>query len=68
MKGQIKKVSTSTSTNVDNKTDVNKIDINSEENEVFYTSRNRNYIQESSYRGSFSKDNENFKNKNYSKK
>ena len=68
MKGQIKKVSTSTSTNVDNKTDVNKIDINSEENEVFYTSRNRNYIQQSSYRRSFSKDNENFKNKNYSKK
>ena len=68
MKGQIKKVSTSTATNVDNKTDVNKIDINSEENEVFYTSRNWNYIQQSSYRGSFSKDNENFKNKNYSKK
>ena len=37
MKDQLKKVFTSTSTNVDNKTDIDKIDIKSEENEVFYT-------------------------------
>ena len=67
MKDQLKKVFTSTSTNVDNKTDMNKIDVKSEENEVFYTSKNKNYRQHS-YRGSFNGNNQNFKNKNYNKK
>ena len=39
MKDQLKKVFTSTSTNVDNKTDADKTDVKSEENEVFYTSK-----------------------------
>ena len=39
MKDQLKKVFTSTSTNVDKKADTDKIDIKSEENEVFYTSK-----------------------------
>ena len=51
MKDQLKKVFTSTSTTADNKTDVDKIAVKSEENEVFYTSRNKNYRQENSYRG-----------------
>ena len=37
MKDQLKNVFTSISTNVDNKTDIDKIDVKSEENEVFYT-------------------------------
>ena len=41
MKDQLKKVFTSTSTNVDNKTDIDKIDVKLEENEVFYTSKKR---------------------------
>ena len=68
MKDRLKKVFTSTSTNVYNKTDVDKIDVKSEENEVFYTSRNKNYRQQNSFRGSFSRNNQNFKNKNYNKK
>ena len=67
MKDQLKKVFTSTSTNVDNKTDMNKIDVKSEENEVFYTSKNKNYRQRS-YRRPFNRNNQNFKNKNYNKK
>ena len=39
MKDQLKKVFTSTSTNVDKKADTDKIDIKSEENEVFYASK-----------------------------
>ena len=39
MKDQLKKVFTSTSTDVDKKTDTDKIDVKSEENEVFYTSK-----------------------------
>ena len=68
MKDQLKKVFTSTSTNVDNKNDIDKIDVKSEENEVFYTSKNKNYRQHNSFRGSFSRNNQNFKNKNYNKK
>ena len=43
MKHQLKNLFSSTSTNVDNKTDVDKIDVKSEENEIFYTSKNKNY-------------------------
>ena len=68
MKDQLKKVFTSTSTNVDNKTEIDKTDVKSEENEVFYTSKNMNYRQHNSFRGSFSRNNQNFKNKNYNKK
>ena len=68
MKDQLKKVFTSTSTNVDYKTDIDKIDVKSEENEVFYTSKNKNYRQYNSFRGSFRRNNQNFKNKNYNKK
>ena len=68
MKDQLKKVFTSASTNVDNKTDIDKIDIKSEENEVFYKSKNKNYRQHNRYGGSFSRNNQNFKNKNYNKK
>ena len=68
MKDQLKKAFTSTSTNVGNKTDADKIDVKSEENEVFYTSRNKNYRQQISCRGSFNRNNQNFKNKNYNKK
>ena len=39
MKDQLKKVFTSTSTNVDKKADTDKIDVKSEEDEVFYTSK-----------------------------
>ena len=39
MKDQLKKVFTSTSTNVDKKADTDKTDVKSEENEVFYTSK-----------------------------
>ena len=39
MKDQLKKVFTSTSTNVDKKADTDKIDVKSEENEMFYTSK-----------------------------
>ena len=46
---------------------MNKIDVKSEENEVFYTSKNKNYRQHS-YRRSFNRNNQNFKNKNYNKK
>ena len=45
MKDQLKKVFTCTSTNVDNKTGVDKTNVKSEENEVFYTSRNKYYRQ-----------------------
>ena len=65
MKDQLKKVFTSTSTNVDNKTGIDKTDVKSEENEVFYTSRNKYYRQQNSYRGSFTINNQNFKNKNH---
>ena len=68
MKNQSKNVFTSTSTNVNNKTEIDKIDVKSEENEVFYTSKNKNYRQHNSYRGSFSRNDENFENKNYNKK
>ena len=68
VKDQLKKVFTNTSTNVDNKTDVEKIDVTSEEDEVFYKSRNKKYRQQNSYRGSFKRNNQNFKNKNYNKK
>ena len=37
MKDQLKMVYSSTSTNVDNKIEVDKIDVKPEENEVFYT-------------------------------
>ena len=40
MKDQLKKVFTSNLTNVDNKTEIDKMDVKSEENEVFYTSKN----------------------------
>ena len=63
MKDQLKKVFTSSSTNPDNKTDADKIDVKSEESEVFYTSRNKNYRHQNSYRGFFSRNNQNFKNK-----
>ena len=65
MKDQLKKVFTCTSTNVDNKTGVDKTNVKSEENEVFYTSRNKYYRQQNIYRGSFSINNQNFKNKNH---
>ena len=68
MKYQLKNLFSSTSTNVDNKTDVDKIDVKTEENKVFYTSRNKNYRQQNSYRASFNRNNQNFKNKNYNKK
>ena len=45
MKDQLKKVFTCTSTNVDNKTGVDKTNVKSEKNEVFYTSRNKYYRQ-----------------------
>ena len=51
-------VFTSTSTNVDNKTEVRKIDVKQEENEVFYTSRNKNYRQQNCYTGSLNKNNQ----------
>ena len=43
MKDQLKKVFTSTSTNVHNKTNIDKIDVKLEENEVFYTYKKTNY-------------------------
>ena len=67
MKGQLQKVFISTLTNINNKTDVDKIDVKSEKNEVFYTSRIKNYRQQNIYRGPFNSNNQNFKNKNYSK-
>ena len=68
MKDQLKKFFNSASTNVDDKTDIDKIDVRSKENEVFYKSKNKNYRQYNSYGGSFSRNNQNFKNKNYNKK
>ena len=68
MKDQLKKFFNSASTNVDNKTDIDKIDVRSEENEVFYKSKNKNYRQHNSYGASFSRNNQNLKNKNYNKK
>ena len=68
MKDQLKKVFTSNLTNVDNKTEIDKMDVKSEENEVFYTSKNQNYKQNNSFRGSFSRNSQYFKNKNYNKK
>ena len=35
---------------------------------LFYTSNNKNYRQHNSFRRSFSRNNQNFKNKNYNKK
>ena len=49
MKDQLKKVFSSNSTNIDNKTDIDKIDVKSQENEVFYTAKNKNYRQHNSY-------------------
>ena len=46
MTDQLKKVFTSTSTKVDNKTDIGKIDVKPQKNELFYTSRNKNYRQQ----------------------
>ena len=67
MKDQLQKLFISTLTNVNNKTDVDKINVKSDKNEVFYTSRNKNYRQQNSYRGPFNSNNQNFKNKNYNK-
>ena len=66
MKDQLKKVFTSTSANVDNKTEVDKTDAKPE-TEVYYTSRNKNYRQQNSYGGSFNRNIQYFKNKNYNK-
>ena len=60
MKVQIERVFTITSTNVHNKTEVDKIDVKPEENDVFYTSRGKNYRQQNSYTESFNKNNQNF--------
>ena len=43
MKNQLRKIFAITSTNIDNKADIDKIDVKLEENEVFYTSKNKNY-------------------------
>ena len=67
MKDQLKKVFTSTSANVDNKTEVDKTDAKPK-TEVFYTSRNKNYRPQNSYGGSFNRNIQYFKNKNYNKK
>ena len=63
MKDQLKKVFNSTSSNVDNKTHVDKTDDKSEENDVFYTSRNKYYRQQNSNRASSSRNNQNLKTK-----
>ena len=60
MKVQIERAFTITSTNVHNKTEVDKIDVKPEENDVFYTSRGKNYRQQNSYTESFNKNNQNF--------
>ena len=59
-KEQLKKVFTSTLTNVHDKTEVDKIDVKPEEN--FYTSRGKNYRQQISYKGSFKRNNQQQKN------
>ena len=51
IKDQLKKVFISTSTNVDKETEVDKTDVKPEENEVFFTSRGKNYRQQNSYSG-----------------
>ena len=51
IKDQLKNVFISTSTNVDKKTEVDKTDVKPEENEVFFTSRGKNYRQQNSYSG-----------------
>ena len=43
MKNQLRKIFAIASTNIDNKADIDKIDVKLEENEVFYTSKNKNY-------------------------
>ena len=43
MKNQLRKIFAITSTNIDNKADIDKIDVKLEENEVFYTSKKKNY-------------------------
>ena len=68
MKDQLKKVFTSTTTNIDNKTDIDKTDVKSKKNKVFYTSKIENYRQHNNFKGSFNRNNQNFKNKNYNKK
>ena len=68
MKDQLKKVFTSTTTNIDNKTDIDKTDVKSKKNKVFYTSKIKNYRQHNNFKGSFNRNNQNFKNKNYNKK
>ena len=67
MKGQLQKLFISTFTYVNKKTNVDKTDVKSEKNEVFYTSRNKYNRQQNSYRGPFNSNNQNFKNKNYNK-
>ena len=51
IKDQLKNVFISTSTNVDKKAEVDKTDVKPEENEVFFTSRGKNYRQQNSYSG-----------------
>ena len=68
MKNQFRKIFAITSTNIDNKADIDKIDVKLEENDVFYTSKNKNYRQHNSFRGSFSRNKKNFENRNYNKK
>ena len=69
MKVQTGKVFTSIlPNNVHNKTEVDKTDVKPEENDVFHASRGKNYKQQNSFRGSFNRNNLNFKNTNYNKK
>ena len=67
-KDQLKKFFTSSSCNVHNKIEEDITDVKPDENDVFYTSRCKNYRQQNSYRGSINRNNHNFKNKNCNRK
>ena len=66
MKGQLKKVFTSASTNVDNKSEVDEL-LNQKKIRYFIHRKIR-IIENKIVRGFFSRNNQNFKHKKYSKK
>ena len=66
-KRPIKKVFTSTSGNVYNKTE-NTNDFKLEQHDIIYKSRDMNDRQQNSYGGFFDWNNQHFKNKNYNRK
>ena len=67
-KWPIKKVFTSTSGNVHNKTEEDTSDLKLEQNNIFYKLRDKNYRQQNSYERFFDWSNQHFKKKNYKEK